>query len=122
MINRAGIFDAQLARHGNPLPPHRICVNSKERPLYAAPTQSRTWRVIVAPAIEAISLTSSNAVQIQFTAQANAGYRIEYRESLSTGVWQPLVVLDPIPSIHPVTFTDPVQAGAIARFYRLVTW
>ena len=24
----------QLARHGNPLPPHRIGVKSKERPLY----------------------------------------------------------------------------------------
>ena len=33
VINRAGIFDAQLARHGNPLPPHRIGVNSKERSL-----------------------------------------------------------------------------------------
>lgn len=88
----------------------------------AATTLSRTWRVIVLPEIEAVSLTSSNAVQIQFTAQANAGYRIEYRESISTGAWQTLVVLDPIGSIHPVTFTDPIQAGALARFYRLVTY
>jgi hypothetical protein len=88
----------------------------------AAPTQSRILRVIVAPEIKGISLTSSNAVQIQFTAQANAGYRIEYRDSLSIGAWQTLVILDPIPSIHPVTFTDPVQAGAVARFYRLVTY
>jgi hypothetical protein len=88
----------------------------------AAATLSRTWRVIVPPVIEAISLTSSNAVLIQFTAQANAGYRIEYRDSLSTGSWQPLAVLDPVALIHPVTFTDPIPAGARARFYRLVMY
>ncbi len=32
--NRAGIFDAQRA-DGSSLPPRRICVKSKERPLYA---------------------------------------------------------------------------------------
>ena len=88
----------------------------------AAATVSRTWRVIVAPEIEAISLTSSNAVLIQFTAQANAGYRIEYRDSFATGSWQTLVVLDPVAIIHPVTFTDPIPAGARARFYRLVMY
>ena len=34
MVNRPGIFDAQLARHDIPLPPRRICVKSKGRPLY----------------------------------------------------------------------------------------
>lgn len=33
VINCGGIFDGQRAGHGNPLPPHRICVNSTERPL-----------------------------------------------------------------------------------------
>ena len=115
-----------------PTGPHYVEVSGKQDsglyqddPLFgelAAPTLSRTWRVIVAPEIEAIPLTSSNAVLIQFTAQANAGYRIEYRDSLSTGSWQTLDIWDPAPSTHPVTFTDPIQAGALARFYRLVTY
>jgi hypothetical protein len=88
----------------------------------AAPTQSQTWSVTVAPTIESISLTSSNSVLIQFTAEANAGYQIEYRESLSTGSWQTLVVLDPIGSVHPVAFNDPIPPGTNSRFYRLVTW
>src|ERR1043166_2719206 len=37
-----------------------------------------------------ISVTASNSVLLQFTAQANAGYVIEYRESLSSGAWQTL--------------------------------
>jgi len=113
--------------------PHSVEVSGKldsglyqDDPLFgelAAPTLSRTWSVsaIAAPVIEQIALTSSNGVLIQFTAQANVGYRIEYRESLSTGAWQTLVIEDPIPSIHPVTFADPIQAGAPSRFYRLVT-
>lgn len=87
----------------------------------AAPTRSKIWSVIGAPVIEAITLTSSNSVAIQFTASANTGYRIDYRESLTSGDWQSLVILDPIGSDHPVIFTDPVQLDAPARFYRLVT-
>ena len=34
-IHRTRVFDAQLAGHGHRLPPHQICVNSKERPLSA---------------------------------------------------------------------------------------
>ncbi len=66
-----------------------------------------------------ITALSSNSVQLQFTAQANTGYVIEYRSSLSSGTWQPLVVLDPIPSVHPVTFTDTLDRTRPARFYRV---
>ena len=66
-----------------------------------------------------ISLTSSNSVQIQFTAQANTGYLIEYRDSLSGGTWQGPVVLDPIPLLHPVVITDPLPASQPRRFYRV---
>jgi hypothetical protein len=66
-----------------------------------------------------ISVTASNSVLLQFTAQANAGYVIEYRESLSSGAWQTLVVLDPVPTDHEVAFTDAFVAGRVARFYRV---
>lgn len=66
-----------------------------------------------------ISPTSSNSVQIQFTAQANTGYLIEYRDSLSGGTWQGPVVLDPIPLVHPVVITDPLPASQPRRFYRV---
>ena len=66
-----------------------------------------------------ISLTASNSVQLQFTAQANTGYVVEIRDSLSSGDWQPLVVLDPIETIHTVALTDPLEAGRSTRFYRV---
>ncbi len=112
------------------LPPgaHYVDVSGKldsglyqDDPLFgdtAAPSRSQVWRVIGPPNIEAIALTSSNAIAIQFTALANTGYEVDYRDSLSSGDWQMLVVLDPVGADHPVTVTDP-QSGVPARFYRL---
>lgn len=85
----------------------------------AVPTVSRTWQVAPAKVIEKVFLTSSNTIAIQFTAQANTGYQIEARDSLSTGTWRTLVVLDPIASVHSVTFVDPDPLVAASRFYRL---
>ncbi len=62
---------------------------------------------------------SSNAVQLAFTAQANTGYVVEYRDSLSNGTWQPLVVVDPIPSIHAVLLTETIDSTRFTRFYRV---
>jgi hypothetical protein len=83
-------------------------------------TRSRTWTVSLQPRIDSISLVSPTQVEIHFTAQANKGYAIEFRESLSAGDWQPLVHLDPIPTSHAVTFPDALSAGLKTRFYRLV--
>jgi len=109
--------------------PHYVEVSGKldsglyqDDPLFAEdalPTRSRTWTVAGAPKIELISLTPTNSVQLQFTALANVGYRIEYRDSLATGAWQTLIVLDPVPSSHAVTFTEPILLGKPTRFYRL---
>ena len=68
-----------------------------------------------------IALTSSNSVQLQFTAQANVGYVIEFRDSLGSGAWQPLVVLDPVSLVHLVNFTDPISPGQSLRLYRVRT-
>ncbi len=53
-----------------------------------------------------VHLTSSNSVQIEFIAQPNTGYVLEYRDSVSSGAWQALVVLDPIASFHTVLLTE----------------
>lgn len=68
-----------------------------------------------------ISLTSSNAVQIEFTAPANAGAYIEYSDTVSGGAWQLLAVLDPLSTIHQVIITDPLSPGTSMRFYRVRT-
>lgn len=66
-----------------------------------------------------ISLTSSNSARLQFIAPPNTGYVIESRDSLSTGTWQALVVLDPAPTVHEVVFTDPASPATSMRFYRV---
>jgi len=82
--------------------------------------QERAFLLTPVPVLH-ISLTPTNTVLIQFTAQAGKGYILEYRSAVSSGAWQPMLVLDPIPSIHPVVITDPVSPGTSARFYRVRT-
>lgn len=87
----------------------------------AGATRSRTWTVSGQPVIASISVTTSNTVRLQFTAQANQGYVIQYRESLASGTWEPLVVVDALPTAHTVTFEEPLSPEAASRFYRLET-
>jgi hypothetical protein len=84
-------------------------------------TSSRTWTVSTFLRIDRISLVASNSVRIEFTALANTGYTIQYRDSLTTGAWQPLVHLDPVASDHAVMYTDPIPPGTATRFYRIAT-
>ncbi len=66
-----------------------------------------------------ITLISSNSFQLEFTAQPNTGYVLEYRDSLSSGTWEALVVLDPIASVHEVLLTEPLDPATPMRFYRV---
>jgi hypothetical protein len=110
-------------RHGS----HYVEVTGKrdsglyqDDPLFgedAVLTRSQTWSV--APAIENIALTSPTSVVITFTATANTGYTIQYRDSFSSGTWQPLIQLDPTASVHTVNFPDSLPPGTPMRFYRL---
>jgi probable HAF family extracellular repeat protein len=80
----------------------------------------QTHAFLLTPTISLqISLATSNSVRLQFTAQPNTGYVVEYLDSLYGGTWQSLVVLDPVPSVHSVNFTDPLSPGRPARFYRV---
>ena len=93
----------------------------QDDPLFAEDaliTRSPTWLVFSSP-ILSIARSGPDAVLLQFTAEANTGYTIEYRDSLSLGTWQALVHLDPIPSKHSVIYTDPFLPGTMMRFYRL---
>jgi hypothetical protein len=69
--------------------------------------------------ISGISMTGANTVQIQFTAQANTAYTLLYRDSLSTGSWQPLHHFDAALSTEVVTYPDTLPMGVTTRFYRL---
>jgi hypothetical protein len=112
--------------------PHYVEVSGKldsglyqDDPLFgpvAAVTRSRSWTVDGVVRIEGISITGSNSVQLQFTALANHGYTIEYRDSLSTGSWQVLAHLDPPPSTRTITITDNPPPATPMRFYRLVAY
>jgi probable HAF family extracellular repeat protein len=68
-----------------------------------------------------ISLTSSNAIQLQFIGRAGEGYVIEYRTSLDSGSWQILDLLDPVPATQTITLLDVLAPGRPTRFYRVRT-
>ena len=80
--------------------------------------QARAFLLTPFPVLQ-ISLAPPNSVALQFTALANKGYAIEYRDSLASGSWQAMVILDPIGVVHPVSLTDALVAGRLTRFYRV---
>lgn len=112
--------------------PHHVEVSGKldsglfqDDPLFdelAAPSQSQPWRVIVTPVIENLFPVASNWMRLEFIQHANLGYTIEYRDSLATGAWQPLVILDPLPGTALTGFTDGDAPQMPMRFYRVVAW
>jgi hypothetical protein len=83
-------------------------------------TRSRSWTVSEPLHFDSISATGPNTVELRFVAQANVGYTVEYRDSLSEGTWQFLRHLDPMGSVHDVTVIDTLPPGTATRFYRLV--
>jgi Lamin Tail Domain/CotH kinase protein/Bacterial TSP3 repeat len=68
------------------------------------------------------STTCSNAVVILcFTAVADRSYSVQYRDSLSTGLWQNLTNISAEPFTRQMTISDPFDGGISNRYYRLVT-
>jgi hypothetical protein len=112
--------------------PHYVEVTGKrdsglyqDNPLFglvSGITRSRTWTVAGALRFTQFSLAGPNAVSLGFIAQANNGYTIEYRDTLEPGsAWRPLVHLDPIGSIHAVSYVDQLPPGTPTRFYRIAS-
>jgi hypothetical protein len=65
----------------------------------------------------AISVTSANAARVQFQAVSNVTYTVEYRDSLSTGTWNPLTTVSAAPTNRTVMLTNVVPTPP--RFYRV---
>lgn len=67
-------------------------------------------------------ITSSGILEIGFKALAGTRYRIEFRESLSTGDWMPLRTIEPSNAEREIRFQDEntaqIQEGS--RFYRVI--
>src|SRR5205807_3799297 len=78
-------------------------------------TRSGTWQVLSSLRITRILATGPNSVELDFNADGNTGYTIEYRDSLSSDQWQSLVHLDPIASPHSVAFPDSIPPGTPSR-------
>lgn len=85
----------------------------------AVVSRSHAWRVVTTVRFDGIDLVGSDSVSLRFTALPNTGYTIHYRDSLTSGDWQPLLHVDPIPSAHAVEFKDSLLPDRSARFYRL---
>ncbi|MBI3414740.1 MAG: hypothetical protein HY043_05370 [Verrucomicrobia bacterium] len=111
--------------------PHYVEVAGKrdsglyqDDPLFGAAatiTRSRTWIVGDFVRVDRISIAGDNTIEIQFTAQANTGYTIQYRDSLFAGNWQPFMHLDPLPATHTNSVAVASPQDTPARFYRIVS-
>jgi hypothetical protein len=48
-------------------------------------------------------------------------YTVQYRDSLTTGSWQVMTNIPPLPSTQLLQILDPINSTAKSRFYRLST-
>jgi len=70
-----------------------------------------------------VTITAPVAGQyhIQFTAQANVGYTIQYKNALSDAAWTHLTDMPAQASAHAVDYMDGTAGGNVRRYYRVVT-
>lgn len=66
-----------------------------------------------------ITLTAPDTIHLQFYAQGNTGYVMEYSDTLATNDWHGFVVLDPIGSSHAVDLAQTISPATPRRFYRV---
>jgi len=85
----------------------------------AAVTRSAIWTVVSPLRVNRISLTGPRSLELEFDAQANTGYSLLYRDSLSIGSWQTRLHLDPTPSAQTIVIPDSIPDGVDTRFYQL---
>ena len=67
-----------------------------------------------------ITATVPGQMHIQFTAQANVGYTIQYKNLLTDATWLHLTDIVAQTSAHPVDYID-IPGANTKRFYRIVT-
>ena len=74
------------------------------------------------PRFESVELLSglNLAIRLRFSAAAQQGYIIQYRESLHDGDWQKLVEIVAEPAAHSVEISEAIPPERPCRFYRLL--
>ena len=69
-----------------------------------------------------ILLSATNATTLQFVAQTNIGYTVQFRTNLGAALWSRLTNIPASPLIRTVELNTPVPPGPIGeRYYRIVT-
>jgi hypothetical protein len=68
-----------------------------------------------------LSLTTTNAGQLQFVAQTNIGYTLQYRTNLNSAAWSNLTSITAQSLTRTIEVTVPKPPPEPARFYRVVT-
>jgi hypothetical protein len=66
-----------------------------------------------------ITRTAPDTIHLQFQAQGNTGYVMEYSDTLASNDWNGFIVLDPITTSHPVDLALTIPPGTPKRFYRV---
>ena len=75
------------------------------------------------PQISSTDLVGTNprSFRLAFTAFGGLPYTVQYRDSLTTGSWQVMTNIPPLPTTQLLQILDPIQSTAKTRFYRLST-
>jgi hypothetical protein len=76
-----------------------------------------------APQISSTDLVGTNprSFRLAFTALGGLPYTVQYRDSLTTGSWQVMTNIPPLPGTQLFQILDPINPTAKTRFYRLST-
>ncbi len=67
-----------------------------------------------------VSMLFTNGVPLQFIAQSNITYTIQYRTNLDGSVWQALSNVAPAPGVRPILFDSPPGTTNGPRYFRVL--
>ena len=67
------------------------------------------------------TLTTTNRALLEFVAQANIGYTVQYRTNLNSALWNNVTSISAQSLMQTVQVTAPYPPPEPRRFYRIVT-
>jgi len=67
-----------------------------------------------------LSLTTTNSGVLEFTAQTNVAYRVQYRTNLTTAPWNTVTDLAPQSVVRPVQVNTPKPPPERERYYQVI--
>jgi hypothetical protein len=94
-------------------PDHDGATNWQE---FLVGTDPRDAASVLRMSIDAVT----NTARLSFSAGANHGYTLQYRDNLNTGGWMDLTNLPPLTAARTILLTDPLPPGLTNRFYRVL--